>query len=118
MLHSSYNALIRGKSNCEGYVNLMKFMLNILGINSYNVHCKLKRHEKINTNNHSIIKIEYDGKVGYCDPSLEQIENNDYFFKTAQQISRTHYLSLFEEINIRENMGVNYNDNNYCKHIK
>lgn len=118
MIHSSYNALIKGKSNCEGYVNLMKFILNILDIKSYDVHCKLHKDEKLYENNHAIIKIKYKNKYSYCDPSLEQITNKNYFMKSFSEIRKTHSLGLFEELNARENMEVKLDENNYGKHFK
>lgn len=118
MIHSSYNALIKGKSNCEGYVNLMKFILNILGIKSYDVHCKLHKDKNLYANNHSIIKIEYNNKYRYCDPSLEQTTNEDYFLKSFDEIKKTHSLGLFEELNARENMEVELDGNNNRKHFK
>jgi len=112
MIHSSYNALIKGNSNCEGYVNFMRFILNILGIKSYNIHCKLHKDSTLDTNNHSIIKIKCNDTFGYCDPSLQQLTNDDYFMKSFDEITKTHSLSLFEILNVIGNEEVKLDDNN------
>jgi len=43
-LHNSYNTFHFNFGNCEGIVNLMRFMLYMLGIESENIHCHDKRY--------------------------------------------------------------------------
>lgn len=68
-LHSSYYAYYFRNANCEGMVNLMKFMSNILGIESEDVHCSDKRSCSIGLN-HAIYRTKYNGVWCYYDPAF------------------------------------------------
>lgn len=98
MIHSSYNAFIAGKANCEGIVNLMKFMLNMLNVRSFNVHCIDNRHNINGLPNHSMIRVLQEGTWYYYDPSI--IQDNPYLFyeKTYDEIKKLglHRLNAFE----------------------
>jgi len=98
MIHSSYNALMLGKSNCEGFVNLIKFMLNILEIRSFNVHCIDVRNNVNNLPNHAMIRILNKGTWYYCDPTIIPGDPYHFFMKTYEEISEEgrHRLNAFE----------------------
>ena len=67
-LHGSYYAYHFRNANCEGMVNLMRFMSNIFGIESEDVHCSDKR--SYNTGlNHAIYRTMYNGVWCYYDPA-------------------------------------------------
>lgn len=98
MIHSSYNAFIIGRTNCEGIVNMMKFMLNMLGIRSFNVHCIDSRNNVNCLPNHSMIRVLQHGVWYYYDPSI--VEDSPYLFykKTYDEIKSLgyHILNAFE----------------------
>lgn len=74
--HSSFYAHRFKRANCEGRVNLMVFMLKMLGIEATNVHCHDNRSHREGTN-HSIVRLFLNGKYVYIDLSLvESMENN------------------------------------------
>lgn len=101
-LHSSYNASIMGKSNCEGYVNLMRFMFQMLGIKSKNVYCAKKDSDAIAFYNHSIIKVQYNDGWYYCEPTWERPGSFQYFMLNYEQITQTHILNPLELKNNKE----------------
>ncbi|MDD2377328.1 MAG: hypothetical protein PHD10_03790 [Bacilli bacterium] len=96
MLHSSYTALMYHRSNCEGYVNLMKFMLSLVNVKSYDVHCIDPRYGEFERSNHAMIRIPYKGRWYYCDPTFEHNTKQNYFMLTKEQISKTHILNSYE----------------------
>lgn len=99
--NSSYNAIMEGKSVCEGYTNMMHYLLNIAGIESRTVSCNIGEEvEYVGYNsNHSIIRVNIDNGWYYFDPTNDGIDNNiKYFFKTKEEISKTHKLSMDEVI--------------------
>jgi len=108
-LHSSYSAFKLGRANCEGLVNLMIFMLNMLNVPCFNVHCIDKKYHDYTAPNHSIIRILLNHKWYYCDLNLNEKENtNTFFLKTLDEISLTHVLNDFE-IMIGMNQDEMYN---------
>ncbi len=96
-LHSSYATFKRKKANCEGIVNLVRFMLGVLHIETENVQCNDKRSNMINTINHSIVRILIDGKYYYFDPSFDLRNRDKYYFMTFEEASTYLDLSLYEE---------------------
>jgi hypothetical protein len=95
-LHSSYATFKRKKANCEGMVNLIRFMLAILGIESENVQCNDRRSNSFSTTNHSIIRILIDGKYYYFDPSYDVKNRLLYSFMGFDEASTYLDLSLYE----------------------
>ena len=95
-LHSSYATFKRKKANCEGMVNLIRFMLAILGIDSENVQCNDRRSNAFSTTNHSIIRILIDGKYYYFDPSYDVKNRLLYSFMGFEEASTYLDLSLYE----------------------
>lgn len=112
MLHSSFMAMMYHKSNCEGYVNLMKFMLSILGIKSYDVHCVDPSNGEIDRCNHAVMRVPYNGMWYYCDPTMENITGNNYFMMTKDQISKTLILNTYERELSEEYRNAQYNGAN------
>lgn len=95
-IHSSYNALVLGKSNCEGYVNLMRFMLNLLDIKSRNVYTSKRGYDQLGFYNHSIIKVQYNNEWYYCDPTCDSPTKFNYFMLNLNEITKTHVLNPLE----------------------
>lgn len=67
-LHGSYYAYHFRNANCEGMVNLMRFMSNVLGIKSEDVHCSDKRGYSTGLN-HAIYRTMYNDVWCYYDPA-------------------------------------------------
>ena len=93
-INSSAGALIKKKCVCEGYVQLIKFMLALFNIESDVIYCS--DHNYSNQYDHAAIKISYKNKWYYFDPEWEQRYNKDYFFKTQIDFSKTHKLNARE----------------------
>ncbi len=102
MIHSSYNAGILKKSNCEGYVNLMNFMLRMLNIETASVYAAGKKSKLVAAYNHALTSVKLDGNWYYCDPSLEKPGEFKYFMKTFDEISKTHILNPLELLKYKE----------------
>ena len=110
MIHSSYSALMMGKSNCEGSVNLMRFLLNLLHINSFNVHCIDLKNNVNDLNNHAMIRIYHKGNWYYCDPMMARNEGDKnlskYYMRTYDEMKQMnrYRFNAFEAQIQKENM--------------
>ncbi len=96
---SAYNAILRGKSVCEGYTNMMHYLLKASGVNSKTVSCKdeINIEEPTSDTNHSVIKVEIEDDWYYFDPTWDagkKIITN--FFKTKEEFNQNHTLSVTE----------------------
>lgn len=100
--NSSYNGIMEGKAVCEGYTNMMHYLLNIAGIDSRTVSCNMGEEnvEYVGRNsNHSIIRINIGGGWYYFDPTNDKIKDKiKFFMKTKDEISKTHVLSMDEVV--------------------
>ncbi len=96
---SSYNAIMEGKSVCEGYSNLMHYMLKSVGVESKSIFCAEAGKDFVSTNsNHAVLRAKLGDDWYYFDPTKDtDKESIEYFFKTKEQFSRTHSLSVSEE---------------------
>lgn len=95
-INSSYEAFRSGRVVCEGYVNMLNFMLNKLGIESRTVYCGVKLSSEYQSGlyNHSANAIKLDGQWYYFDAQLEDKKAElRYFKKTLEEFSETHELS-------------------------
>lgn len=96
---SSFNAILEQKAVCEGYTNMMHYLLKAVGINSMTVHCSSNRNQKVvgQDSNHSVIKVEIDGEWYYFDPTWDAGKSSlKNFFKTKEEFSVNHILSMSE----------------------
>lgn len=91
MIHSSYSAFLNGKANCEGIVNLMHFMLSIMHVKSFNVHCIDTNVNYNNLCNHSMLRVLDDDQWLYIDPTLAIVEN--------EVNSKKYYMKNIDELN-------------------
>lgn len=94
-IHSSYRAYHFKFANCEGIVNLGVFMLKMLGLDAYNVHCKDKRANSTQTN-HSIIRVNFKDIPLYMDPTYDRKNSDKYCLINFEEISEYHDLDSFE----------------------
>lgn len=97
---SSYNAILQGKSVCEGYTNMMHYLLSSVGVQSKTCSCSADLNRKVvgANSNHSVIKVQIEGNWYYFDPTWDAQENVlKNFFKTKDEFSKTHILSMTED---------------------
>ena len=113
-LHNSYITFHFKRANCEGIVNLMRFMFDMLGIPSANVHCIDKRYNSHYFTNHAVIRVMFENKWYYCDITYDNKNPENYFMKTIDELGNTHMFNDFEIMINEENENEQY----YGKYIK
>ena len=100
---SSYNAFMKGKVVCEGYTNMMHYMLSSVGIESKTVICIGKRDNKEESfvdrgENHSVIRVKTGDDWYYYDPTWDagkmELRNA---FKTKEEFEKNHTFTVLEE---------------------
>lgn len=102
-INSSFGAITRKKVVCDGYVNLMKFLLNFYGISSQTVICF--RQNRL----HSAIKFKIESVWYYADPEQDQkIKSTQYFGLTYQEFSSIYELAPQEQIDNQLERGITY----------
>ena len=101
-LHSSFTTFKRKKGNCEGIVNLMRFMLGACEVFSEDVQCNDKRSGMINTTNHAIVRVKLDGEYYYFDPSYDTKQRKKYYYMSYDDASKYLDLSLYESMKVKE----------------
>ena len=97
---SSYNAILQGKSVCEGYTNMMHYLSNSVGVKSKTCSCSADLNSTVvgANSNHSVIKVQIEGDWYYFDPTWDAQKNVlENFFKTKDEFSKTHILSMTED---------------------
>jgi len=103
-INSSFGAITRKKVVCDGYVNLMRFLLSICGIASRTVICR--KEERL----HSAIKFQVDEIWYYADPEQDQrLKSMQYFGLTYSEFSTIYELAPQEQIdNQQKERGITY----------
>ena len=100
---SSYNAFMKGEVVCEGYTNMMHYMLSTVGIESKTVSCIGERDNKEESfvdrgENYSVIRIKTGKDWYYYDPTWDagkmELRN---VFKTKKEFERNHTFTVLEE---------------------
>ena len=100
---SSYNAFMKGEVVCEGYTNMMHYMLSSVGIESKTAICIGKRDNKEVSfvdrgEDHSVIRIKTGKDWYYYDPTWDagkmELRN---VFKTKKEFERNHTFTVLEE---------------------
>lgn len=100
---SSYNAFMKGEVVCEGYTNMMHYMLSTVGIESKTVCCIGERDNKENDfvdrgEDHSVIRVKTGKDWYYYDPTWDagkmELRN---VFKTKKEFERNHTFTVLEE---------------------
>lgn len=100
-INSSYEAFISGKVICEGYVNMLNFLLSKLNIESRTVYCAVKNSKDYSAGyyDHSSIAIKLNNEWYYFDAQLETDSINlKYFKKTREEFSETHDFSPSSQV--------------------
>lgn len=102
-VNSSYNAFMYHKCVCEGYTNMMRYLLTCCGIEARTVSCSPKKQTSttsyvFNNSNHSIIRVKIKDNWYYFDPTWDAQKNTlRFFFKTKEEFESTHILSISEQ---------------------
>ena len=100
---SSYNAFMKGEVVCEGYTNMMHYMLSNVGIESKTVICIGERDNKEEDfvdrgENHSVIRVKTGKDWYYYVPTWDagkmELKN---VFKTKKEFERNHTFTVLEE---------------------
>lgn len=100
---SSYNAFMKGEVVCEGYTNMMHYMLSSVGIESKAVSCIGKRDNGEESfvdrgENHSVIRVKTGDDWYYYDPTWDagkmELKN---VFKTKEEFEKNHTFTVLEE---------------------
>ena len=99
-IQSSYNAFRDKKCVCEGYSNMMHYMLTAVGIKSRTVACSDNLDLSVigKNSNHRVIRVQIEDNWYYFDPTFDAqklIFNN--FFKTKEEFKKNHVLSMTED---------------------
>lgn len=97
-LHSSFNTYHFKCGNCEGIVNLMRFMLSILNVDTENVYCHDKRGKESMEVNHSLLRAKSNGKWSYYDVIYDRKSVTRSFGKSFEEISEYADLSIYEKM--------------------
>ena len=100
---SSYNAFMKGEVVCEGYTNMMHYMLSTVGIESKTVSCIGERDNKENDfvdrgEDHSVIRVKTGEDWYYYDPTWDagQMKLRNVF-KTKEEFEKNHTFTVLEE---------------------
>lgn len=96
---SSFNAIMHGKSVCEGYTNLMHYMLKSVGIQSVACACNITPNKDfvgIDTD-HAVLRAKVGNDWYYFDPTWDANKiSYENFFKSKNIFSINHSLSATE----------------------
>ncbi len=92
IINSAFGAFTQRKVVCDGYVNMIKYLLSLCGISSKTVIC-----QKENGQLHSALKIQIDGKWCYCDPEQDSYKKVRYFNLSKDEMEKLYTLSMKEQ---------------------
>lgn len=100
---SSFNAIMKGKVVCQGYSNMMHYMLTKENIESREIGCiadpiieeqKLEEKEV----DHSVIRVKTDDEWYYYDPTWDAGKTKyEYAYNTKDEFYKKHTLNAGEE---------------------
>jgi len=112
--NGTYNSIVLNECVCQGYTKGIQFLLKLVGIYSFDIACicddnKLRNNIKsvngerrLSEGDHSIIKVNLDGKVYYSDvtwdaDNYQKDRERRYFLLNKEDISTDHKLISEEE---------------------
>lgn len=97
---SSYNAILKNKSVCEGYSNMMHYLLSSVGVESKTVSCSNDVRKKFvgRDSNHSVIRVKLEDDWYYFDPTWDAGKSTlTNFMKTKEDFEKNHRLGMSEK---------------------
>ena len=112
---SSFNAIMKGKVVCQGYANMMHYMLTKENIESIEIGCiadPIIEEQELEDKgiDHSVIRVKTDDEWYYYDPTWDAGKTTyEYAYKTKDEFYKKHTLSAQEE-KIQSVKQKKYND--------
>lgn len=100
---SSFNAIMKGKAVCQGYAQMMHYMLTKENIESREIGCianSITEEQKLEEKgiDHSVIRVKTDDEWYYYDPTWDTGKTKyEYAYKTKDEFYKKHTLSAGEE---------------------
>lgn len=100
---SSFNGIMKGKAVCQGYANMMHYMLTKENIESRETMCiadPIIEEQELEDKgiDHSVIRVKTDDEWYYYDPTWDVGKTKyEYAYKTKDEFYKKHTLSAGEE---------------------
>ena len=98
---SSFNAIMKGKAVCQGYSQMMHYMLTKENIESREIGCTanpITEEQEDKEIDHSVIRVKTDDEWYYYDPTWDTGKTKyEYAYKTKDEFYKKHTLSAGEE---------------------
>lgn len=100
---SAFNAIMKGKAVCQGYANMMHYMLTKENIESRETMCianPIIEEQELEDKgiDHSVIRVKTDDEWYYYDPTWDTGKTKyEYAYKTKDEFYKKHTLSAGEE---------------------
>lgn len=100
---SSFNAIMKGKAVCQGYAQMMHYMLTKENIESREIGCiadPIIEEQELEDKgiDHSVIRVKTDDEWYYYDPTWDTGKTKyEYAYKTKDEFYKKHTLSAQEE---------------------
>ena len=100
---SSFNGIMKGKAVCQGYANMMHYMLTKENIESREIGCianPITEEQELEDKgtDHSVIRVKTDDEWYYYDPTWDagQMKLRNVF-KTKEEFEKNHTFTVLEE---------------------
>ena len=118
--HSSFNGIMKGKAVCQGYSQMMHYMLTKENIESREIGCTanpITEEQEDKEIDHSVIRVKTDDEWYYYDPTWDTGKTKyEYAYKTKDEFYKKHTLNAGEE-KIENVKQKKYNDKELEKKI-
>ncbi len=101
--HSSFNGIMKGKAVCQGYANMMHYMLTKENIELREIGCiatPITEEQELEDKeiDHSVIRVKTDNEWYYYDPTWDVGKTTyEYAYNTKDEFYKKHTLSAGEE---------------------
>ena len=99
LMNTSYAAIVNKKAVCEGYVNMMRFILSIIDVETSMVNCSYDGVEF----NHAAIKFKYNDTWYYADPERQRKSTENMFGYTLEEFKEIYNIPIKEQMDSLEN---------------
>lgn len=112
---SAFNAIMKGKAVCQGYAQMMHYMLTKENIESREIGCianQITEEQELEDKeiDHSVIRVKTDDNWYYYDPTWDAGKTTyEYAYKTKDEFYKKYTLSAQEE-KIQSVKQKKYND--------
>lgn len=99
LMNTSYAAIVNKKAVCEGFVNMMRFILSIIDVETRMVNCSYDGQEF----NHAAIKFKYNDTWYYADPERQRKSIEEKFGYTLEEFKKIYNIPIKEQMDSLEN---------------